>query len=133
MTEPGRKVLIVDDSISLARYAEIVLEQAGMVPVVVTDAARVLETLDQIKPDLVLLDLQMPGRGGRELAEAIREHDAFAHIPIIFLSAERDLRKREEALSAGGDDFLEKPVKAVDLVNAVKAQIKMGRKVLSSH
>lgn len=126
--ESGQKILIVDDSASLARYAEIVLEQAGLVPVVVTDATQVMETLDRVQPALVLLDLQMPGRSGKELAKAIRERESFADIPIIFLSAERDLHRQKEALCAGGDNFLEKPVKAIDLVNAVKAQIQMGRK-----
>jgi len=132
VAESGHKILIVDDSKSLARYAEIVLEQAGLVPVVLTDSTLVMEYLNQIQPDIILLDLQMPGRSGKELAVEIREHDSFAHIPIIFLSAEQDIRKREEALNAGGDDFLEKPVKAEDLVNAVKAQIQSVRKGLSS-
>lgn len=121
-------VLIVDDSKSLARYAEIVLEQAGMKPVVVTDPTKVMELLDRIQPDLILLDIQMPGCDGRELAETIRHRDALAHVPIIFLSAERDLIRREEELQTGADDFLQKPVTASELVDAVKKRIKLGRR-----
>lgn len=120
-------VLIVDDSKSLARYAEIVLEQAGMKPVVVTDPTKVMDLLNRILPDLILLDLQMPGCDGRELAETIRHRDALAHVPIIFLSAERNPVRREEALSTGADDFLEKPVTASHLVDAVKKRLKLGR------
>ncbi len=120
-------VLIVDDSKSLARYAEIVLAQAGMKPIVVTDPTKVMELLDRVRPDLILLDLQMPGCDGRELAETIRRRDSLSHVPIIFLSAERDLGRREEALKMGADDFLEKPVTASELVDVVKKRIKLGR------
>ncbi len=121
-------ILIVDDSASLARYAEIVLEQAGMKPVVVTDPTKVMELLDRVQPDLILLDLQMPGCDGLELAATIRRRDALSHVPIIFLSAERDLLRREAALETGGDDFLEKPVTATDLIDAIKERIKQGRR-----
>ena len=123
-------ILVVDDSPSLARYAEIVLEQAGMKPVVVTDPTKVMELLNRVQPDLILLDLQMPRCDGRELAETIRRRDALSHVPIIFLSAERDLVRREAALKTGGDDFLEKPVTASELVDAVKERIKQGRRRL---
>lgn len=118
------RVLIVDDSASLANYYAAALEQAGMLVTVVADPLNVLNSLFDFSPDLILLDMYMPGCNGMELAQAIRQIDAFISIPIVFLSAETNLDKQLSAVGLGGDDFLTKPIEAQHLISSVSSRIK---------
>ncbi|NNM79966.1 MAG: diguanylate cyclase [Gallionella sp.] len=118
------RVLIVDDSASLASYYAEMLKQAGMIVRVVNDPLEVLGPLFDFSPDLILVDMYMPGCTGTELAQVIRQIDEFISIPIVFLSAETDLGKQLSAVGFGGDDFLTKPIEAEHLVASVTSRIK---------
>lgn len=118
------RVLIVDDSVSLANYYAAALEQAGMLVSVVSDPLDVLKPLFDFSPDLILVDMYMPGCNGVELAQVIRQIDAFIGIPIVFLSAETNLDKQLSAVGLGGDDFLTKPIEAQHLISSVSSRIK---------
>ncbi|BAN35292.1 response regulator receiver modulated diguanylate cyclase [Sulfuricella denitrificans skB26] len=124
--EPFR-VLIVDDSTSLANYHSAVLEQAGMDVKVVNNPMEVLGPLREFSPDLILMDIYMPECSGLEIASVIRQLDSFVSIPIVYLSAEKDLDKQLSAMSLGGDDFLTKPIKAEHLVSSVASRIQRSR------
>lgn len=113
------RVLIVEDAASLARLYAATLEQAGMIPEVLTRPLELLPTLERFRPDLILMDIYMPEVNGIELAQVIQQHRAYLGIPIIFLSAERDPAKQLQALDLGGDNFLTKPVEPDNLVRAV--------------
>lgn len=117
------KVLVVDDQPVAALFAARVLEGAGMVTERVTDPMRVMDALKQFEPDLILMDLHMPGATGIELTGIIRGQERFADIAIIFLSAELDPSLQMAALRIGGDDFLSKPVAPDRLVAAVRARL----------
>jgi diguanylate cyclase (GGDEF)-like protein len=78
--------------------------------------------LDQ-PPELILLDMNMPGASGQEIAKVIRQQDAYLSIPIVFLSAESDVGRQREAMSLGGDEFLQKPIQPEHLVSAVRSRI----------
>src|SRR4029077_19482593 len=86
--EDAYRVLIVEDDRSQALFAEGILRNAGMDSLVVLEAMDVMPALRQFRPDLVLMDLNMPGANGIELTALIREQDAFLHTPIVFLSGE---------------------------------------------
>lgn len=118
------RVMIVDDSPSLTTYYTAVLEQAGMVAQVINDPLQVMKPLLEFAPDLILIDMYMPGCDGMELARVIRQLDAFVSIPIVFLSAEKDLDKQLSAMTLGGDDFLTKPIQPQHLVASVTSRIK---------
>ena len=124
--EPHR-VLIVDDVSSVASYFDIVLHQAGMETMALSDPMQIMGALVDFRPDLILMDLYMPGCTGVELAEVIRQQPAYATIPIVFLSNETDRDKQLAAMRIGADDFLTKPVQPAQLVPVVSIRVERWR------
>ncbi len=127
-TDPYR-VLLVDDEPLLLQAQSAVLQDAGMRVRTLSDPLRTLDEVDAFRPDVVVLDVYMPGATGPELASALRERDTELSLPILFLSAESDLDQQLAALSLGGDDFLVKPVRPAHLVAAVAARARRARQV----
>lgn len=121
------RVLIVEDDRSQALFAESVLNGTGMQARVVAVASEVIVTMEEFSPDLVLMDLHMPGMSGTELTTMIREHAAFAHTPIVFLTGDADPERQFEALDVGADDFLTKPVRPRHLIAAVQSRVRRAR------
>lgn len=113
------RVLIVDDSPTILEYHATILEQAGMLVRTVAESMKLLNVLNDFNPDLILMDLYMPGCNGIELARVIRQIDGFLSTPIVYLSSENDFNTQAEAMSLCGDDFLVKPIDAAHLVSAV--------------
>ena len=121
------RVLIVEDDRAQALFAEGVLNGAGIEATVVSEPAEVLETMDRVRPELVLMDLHMPGMSGTELTALIREQPAFLHTPIVFLTGDPDPERQFEVLECGADDFLQKPIRPRHLVAAVESRVKRAR------
>lgn len=124
--EPYR-VLIVDDSRFLAEHLSTILKAAGMKIMIVTDPLKVMKPLGEFKPDLILMDVYMPGCSGLELGRVIRQQEAFVSIPIVYLSSETDTDMQLEAISLGGDDFLTKPIRPEHLVSTVTSRGRRSR------
>ncbi len=118
------RVLIVEDNRADALFAQTVLTRAGMQAEVERDPMQVLESLKAQRPDLVLMDLHMPFANGVEVTMLIREDPLFARLPIVFLSGESDPDSRLEAINAGGDDFLFKPIRPKHLIAAVQERVR---------
>lgn len=127
--EESFRVLIVEDDRSQALFAEGILRNAGMDSLVVTDALDVMPALKQFRPDLILMDLNMPGANGIELTALIREQDAHSHTPIVFLSGESSEDLQFDAIDAGGDDFLSKPIRPRHLISAVQTRVRRHRQL----
>ncbi len=125
--EPPR-VLVVDDQPVAALFAARVLEGAGMVVERVGEPMEVLAALERFTPDLVVMDLHMPGASGIELTGIIREQERFADLPIVFVSAELDPARQLDTLRLGGDDFLAKPVAPQVLVERVRRSLRAARR-----
>ena len=123
------RVLVVEDDRSQGLFAESILRNAGMEAEVVEDGLKVMEAMRRFQPDLVLMDLYMPNCDGAELTALIREHDEFVNTPIVFLSGESDKDKHFDALSAGGDDFLSKPIRPKYLIATVNNRIRRAHAV----
>ena len=121
------RVLIIEDDRSQALFAESILRKAGMETRAVMDPISALEELNAFRPELILMDLYMPDCDGMELTTLIREREAYTNIPIVFLSGEHDEEKRFDALSAGGDDYLEKPIRPKHLISAVTNRVRRAR------
>jgi len=117
------KVLIIDDSPSMAAFYAATLNAAGFVCQMITDPLKSLDALYEQPPELILLDMNMPGASGQEIAKVIRQQDAYLSIPIVFLSAESDIGRQREAMSLGGDEFLHKPIQPEHLISAVKSRV----------
>jgi diguanylate cyclase (GGDEF)-like protein len=116
--EPYR-IMIVDDDPQLAEYHALILQEAGMITLTVNDPLQVMSPLFEFKPDLILMDMYMPGCNGMELAKAIRQIGIYFSIPIVYLSSETDIDKQFQAMQTGGDAFLTKPIEPQRLVSSV--------------
>lgn len=125
--ETPHRVLIVEDDPSQALFAESVLNGAGLQARVVSVASEFMATLSEFQPDLVLMDLHMPGMDGSELTAQLRGQAAFSHIPVVFLTGDADPERQFEALEVGADDFLTKPVRPRHLIAAVQNRIRRAR------
>ncbi len=117
---PIRAILLDDDASSLSFYGE-VLRHAGIQVLATQDPLLVLESLDEHKPDVLVLDIEMPGCRGPELATIIRQHPAYARLPVIFLTAMESMQDKLLARAAAAEDFLTKPVAAELLLAAVES------------
>jgi CheY-like chemotaxis protein len=128
----GKKsVLVVDDNRVLVLAAERVLQKQGYDVHTASSGSRGLEMAKELKPDVIILDIVMPGLDGYQVCRTLRENDDTADIPVIFLSdrgspqenrdgASVGLREINMAFECGANDFLQKPVAADDLVRSVK-------------
>lgn len=121
------KVLIIDDSRAQATHSERVLNAAGIVTRTLLDPIQAMAELADFQPDLIILDMYMPGCTGTELAKVIRHNDRYVSVPIIYLSAEDDQDKQLDAMSEGGDDFLTKPIRPRHLITTVRNRAARAR------
>jgi len=116
------RVLIVDDDENLSEHFRLTLKRAGMEVSVLSQPQEIMQCLSEFRPELILLDLNMPEFSGPELAAIIRQHEEWVSLPIVYLSAETDLDKQLQALGHGADDFLTKPISDAHLIKAVQVR-----------
>lgn len=121
------RILIVDDSSSMAEYYSTILEKAGMQTSVITNPSYINQALITFNPELILMDIYMPNISGLELAAVLRQQAAYASIPIVFLSSEEEKTKQLEAMSIGGDDFITKPISPEYLIWSIKNRVERYR------
>ncbi|OSM04987.1 PAS domain S-box protein [Magnetofaba australis] len=121
------RVLLVDDSPVLTEFYQSILEQAGMQAHILNDPSQLLEALDAHAPELVVLDLYMPGINGIELGWVIRQNDRFADLPLLFLSGEKNLGRRLSDRNLAHEDYLIKPVSPAAFTRVVLSRIKQRR------
>ena len=117
----GALVLVVDDQPANVRLVGTVLTDAGFDVIPALSGEQALGRLQHARPDLVLLDMRMPGMDGFAVLEAMRRDPALADIPVIFLTAAAERELVVEALDAGAVDYLTKPFVAEELVARVRA------------
>ncbi len=121
------RVLVVEDDRGQALFAQSVLHGAGMLAEVEMAPTGVLPAIERFKPDLVLMDLHMPGQDGMSLTMLIRRQPELLHLPIVFLTGDPDPERQFEVLESGADDFLTKPVRPRHLIAAVFNRIQRSR------
>ncbi len=115
------RVLIVDDDTALAEMLGIVLSSEGFEPTVCGDGDAALAAFRDTRPDLVLLDLMLPGRDGIEVCRQIRRESG---VPIVMLTAKSDTIDVVVGLESGADDYVVKPFKPKELVARVRARLR---------
>jgi len=115
------RVLVVDDDPALAEMLGIVLRSEGFLPSFVADGERALGAFREARPDIVLLDLMLPGMSGIDVCRAIR---AESGIPIVMLTAKSDTVDVVLGLESGADDYVVKPFKPKELVARVRARLR---------
>lgn len=121
------RVLIVEDDRGQALFAQSVLHGAGMQAEVQMQTAGLLDTMRRFRPDLVLMDLHMPGQDGMSLTMLLRQQPEYLHLPIVFLTGDPDPERQFEVLESGADDFLNKPIRPRHLIAAVSNRIQRAR------
>ncbi len=121
------RVLVVEDDFDVAELHARALGNAGMTVQVVNDPMSVMAPLFRLQPDLILMDLYMPGCTGPELAAVLRQQEGYVGTPIVYLSTEEGIEEQIAAINAGGDEVLTKPIAPRHLVAAVAARARRGR------
>lgn len=126
--EGGRsRVLIVDDDEDFTELISSTLGNEGMLVKALNDPHLTLDVLEEFTPDLMLLDVMMPGILGFDVCKKVRASGRWQDLPIIFLTAQTDLASRLSAFDSGGDDYLPKPVINVELLKRVKVRLDRAR------
>ena len=118
---PRTRVLVIDDEAPIRLLCRVNLEAEGMTVLEASDGPSGLATAREERPDLVLLDVMMPGLDGWGVAEALLEGGETASIPIIFLTARAEFRDRARGLDIGGVDYITKPFNPVELAPLVRS------------
>ena len=112
---------MIDDEAPIRLLCRVNLEAEGMSVLEASDGPSGLEAASSAMPDVILLDVMMPGLDGWGVAEALLETDETAQIPIIFLTARAEFRDRARGLDIGGVDYITKPFNPVELAPLVRA------------
>jgi two-component system response regulator ResD len=127
---PARTVLVVDDEATIRDVIRRYLERDGFVVREAGDGFAALDALSEAKPDLIVLDLMLPGIDGLTLTRQLRtpkpggEHESWQHIPIVILTARGETSDRIRGLDLGADDYLAKPFSPQELVSRIRAVLR---------
>ena len=119
-------VLIVEDEESLADPLAFLLRKEGFEASVITDGAQALPTFDRVSPDIVLLDLMLPGMSGTEICKALRTR---SNVPVIMVTARDSEIDKVVGLELGADDYVTKPYSARELIARIRAVLRRGGEV----
>ena len=125
--EPPYRVLIVEDDRARRCSPKACSTARASKPSWSPNRATCMRAMARMQPDLVLMDLHMPGPNGTELTALIRQQEAFLHTPIVFLTGDPDPETQFEVLEVGADDFLQKPIRPRHLIAAVESRVKRAR------
>jgi two-component system alkaline phosphatase synthesis response regulator PhoP len=115
------KVLVIDDEAPIRLLCRVNLEAEGMDVIEAADGPSGVDKAREESPDVILLDVMMPGLDGWRVAEQLLEDDRTVGIPIIFLTARAEFRDRARGLDIGGVDYVTKPFNPLDLAPLVRA------------
>ena len=125
--ESKATILVVDDSVTVRKVTSRFLERQGFNVALAKDGIDALEILQEMTPDLMLLDIEMPRMDGFEVATQIRHNRRLQHLPIIMITSRTGEKHRERALEIGVNDYMGKPFQENELLN--KIQSLLGKKV----
>ncbi len=117
------RVLITDDDEFFANTVALVLRNEGMIVRTLLDPTKILDVMQDFPPDMLLLDVMMPGVTGFEVCRMLRQVPRWQDLPIIFLTGQTGVDARVEAFRSGGDDYLPKPVVNEELLTRVKVRL----------
>lgn len=118
-----RQILVVDDEVGALTLIGIMLERGGFEVQKARDAQIALTMLGEYTPDLIILDVMMPGMDGIELCGVIRQRESLRKTPVLILSARGDAESIIRGIEAGANDYLPKPILHHDLVSKVRSML----------
>jgi DNA-binding response OmpR family regulator len=114
------KILIVDDDILITGLMQTLVTMDGNEAVIVNDSMEAVETAVSIKPDLITLDLMMPGLSGYDICQLLRADRRFDQTPIVIISAKEDSKSKEKALQLGATEYITKPFDIDHFIKTIK-------------
>lgn len=123
------RILLVDDDVYSMEHHRLMLNKWGIMAHALDDPTKILDVIEEFQPDLMIFDLHMPSCTGVELAKVVRFHSHWIHIPIIFLSSERNEGRQISAMMTGGDDFIVKPVLEESFVSTIMSRAQRARQL----
>ena len=126
-THPRDIVLVVEDSVDNLGMLMQALEEAGMTVLVAIDGETALELVEQITPDIILMDAIMPGMDGFETTRLLKRNDSLSHVPVVFMTGLSETEHIVKGLSAGGVDYVTKPVAPDELVARIRVHLTNAR------
>ncbi|HEY6089672.1 MAG TPA: response regulator [Gemmatimonadaceae bacterium] len=119
----GSKLLIVDDDAQITRALTTLLKRRGIVVTALNDPLRFWSVIDELKPNLIMLDFEMPKLSGTELCRLIRTDRRWAELPVVFLTGHTDQDSIHRVFSAGADDYVGKPFVAAELMMRIESRL----------
>jgi DNA-binding response OmpR family regulator/DNA-binding CsgD family transcriptional regulator len=125
-------VLVVDDTPETLGFLTDTLDHAGFLVLIATDGASTLDLVDQITPDLVLMDAVMPGMNGFETCRRLKREKLLAHVPVIFMTGLAETEHVVEGLAAGGVDYVTKPLVVDELLARIRVHLANARAAYGS-
>ena len=126
-TDKKPVILFADDSISIRKVLEKFISYHGWTPVAAHDGVDALEKLREHKPDLIILDIEMPRMNGFETLQALKSQAAYKDIPALMLTSRTAGKYREKAAALGARGFVTKPFKDQDLKGLITALLKNNK------
>jgi len=119
-TQVRKKILYAEDQESIARLVQFKLEKEGFEIIILTDGSKVVQTVVEQKPSLILLDMMLPIKDGLTILEELKSIDAVKNIPVIMLSVQGDEKKILKALNSGAVDYIQKPFSTAELTSRIQ-------------
>jgi diguanylate cyclase (GGDEF)-like protein len=121
------RVVAVDDDPSVLAVLKGLLEAEGLSLTSISDGTHLWEVLDEVSPDLLILDVDMPRIGGIDLCRMVRNDQRWAGLPVVFLTARRDPETVQSVFAAGADDYLNKPIVPAELTMRIRNRLERIR------
>lgn len=117
-------ILVVDDDPNSLDIVRTYLEARGYQVATAMDGQEALSKLEEVRPQLILLDVMMPGMDGWEVARVVKNHPEFGRVRIVMLTARSDFSDKQQGLRSGADDYIVKPIRLEELGSRVERNLK---------
>ena len=118
-----KKILLVEDDPEVREFLKTTLEMEGYTVLTAPNGVKLISNIRVDRPDVILLDIELPWIDGYELCKAIKSHPEYRKIPVIFVSVRNSPEQIRAGLSCGADDYIPKPIEIDNFLAAVKKQL----------
>lgn len=118
------KIVVIDDDEDLRAFVEFHLGKGGHTVIPACNGFEGIEQIEQHRPDLIIMDVVMPGLDGVDICKRLKRNEEIAEIPVLFLSAKREAVERIRGIESGGDAYITKPFSMGELAQAVEIALR---------